>query len=120
MLLTINAVVAAFALLGAVLVARAYLPHIPLRDTTPAAYLARSFIVASGFYMLRVAFDLILAAQGIDPFVPFTLTIIVNAGVVISAWFALKARHMAIPEPDRSRYNPFTAIFYPRGLRIGR
>lgn len=116
-MLTINATVAIVAICMALLVGRAYLPNIPLFGRpTPAMWLARSFTVATVFYLPRIAYwDVWWWFIGGAMSMPI-LNTIVNLGVIISAYCALKARHLAIPDAERGRFNWLTAAWYPKSL----
>ena len=101
------------------LVVRAYAPHMSLlRVADPVSWLARGFVMLNAAFILRTFYwDVIWWWIGNTPSDP-SVNIWLNLGVVFSQLCALKARHLAIPQNERGRFNIFTCAFYPKTLRV--
>lgn len=114
----LNMIAAIMAILLALLVARAYLPHVSLTGGEPVDNLARAFVIASTVYFTRTLhWDVIYVLQGNHASNP-ELNLAINVAIMVAEYFALKARYLTIPAEDRGRYNVFTAAWYPKDFKI--
>lgn len=125
----INAMMAIVVLIGGLLCARAYLPHIDLMGSNPSDYLARGMVLSALSIGPRVLYwDVVgqlmggslIKIQGALYGVPVNL--LFNLVLLWGIHSILKARYLSIPEEDRSKYTVFSAVFYPNGLwaRMGK
>ena len=107
-------------LLG-LLVLRGYFPHVHRGEwENPVAWLATGFVIINGAWVARTGYwDIIWYLMGNSPSDPL-VNIWLILSVIGSQFCALIARLKTIPPSDRSRYNLFTAPFYPNEIwRIG-
>lgn len=117
---TLNFVLSLVSVFGALFVARAYVPHIPIRENTPTAWLARAFVIASAGYFVRTCYrDVYLTMIGNPPDVAL-FSAALNAALIASEYCAIRARYESIPAAERSGWNVFTSPWYPSGPAIRR
>lgn len=115
-----NMVASIASIIGAYLVGRAYIPHIPLRDDTAVAWLARCFVLCSAIYLCRTLYkDLYLPLSGYPP-VGVWFNVLVNLGIIAGEYCALRARWESIPEGERHEWSVIRAVWYPDGPAIKR
>ena len=119
----INTLVAIMALIGGLLCARAYLPHIELMGKNPSDYLARGLVLSAlsigprslywdvANHLMGDGFTQVQDALG-----GISINILFNLVLLWGIHSILKARYLSIPEEDRSKYTVFSAVFYPKGL----
>jgi hypothetical protein len=113
----VNTALAILTILGGVLCARAFLPHVRLLGPRPVDNLARGLLICAFSAFPRTAFwD--LAWPGLRDVLTggIATNILFNAVMVVGIYFILRARWLTIPEGDRERYNLITAAFYPSNL----
>lgn len=115
---TLNAFLALISALGGILVAIAYLPHVSLFGLSPASNIVRAATLAGlAYYPRALYWDVYWFAMGYKVSNPL-LNCAVSALIILSVYFALRARYLAIPDEERGEYNIITAIRYPNKMRF--
>jgi len=123
---TVNLVLGVMAILGGLLAARGYLPHLSLRGPSASAYLVRGLTISSFSIFPRIfVWDVLWRIDKTDNFVMSVgsapINIVMNVVLLVGIWQILYARLLTIPGAHRSQYNIFTAPGYPgRILRFPR
>jgi len=116
----LNAILAATALLGGVLVARAFLPNLRANAPDPLHSLATAMMLAACAYFLRSAYwDIIWLFRSGGSGRPGINTFI-NLIVLLAEYYALRARLLIIPESERHKWSILTAPFYPKSCLFWR
>ena len=126
--MNVNTATAIMAILGGLLCARGYFPHVKILGGSAANNLARGLgLSALGVFPRVFWWDLtrLLLGQEWWPVVRDLMGgVAINAGfnliLLAGVYFVLRARYLIIPEDERGRYNVITAAWYPKtvGLRL--
>ena len=119
----INTIIATLALLGGLLSARAFLPHVHLMGTRASDNLARGLVLSALSTFPRTFYwDVMRSFLGDkwlfvrDAMGGVAANSIFNAILLLGIYYILRARWLTVPSAERHKYNLFTAAFYPNGI----
>ena len=111
---SLNGGFALLVLAGALLCARAFVPHLRMNDYEATGALARGLILCALGTFPRVAvWDVIYGLWGVAPPSGLAFNIPFHLLILAGLYYILKARWLSLPERERDRYNIITAVFYP-------
>lgn len=112
-----NVIMACAALIGGMLCARAFLPHVHIFGPRPVDNLARGILIGTLESFPRIFYwDVIWTLHLFRLPTGVSTNLIFNAALLIGIFYVLRARWLTIPEAERGRYNILTAAFYPDAL----
>lgn len=119
----LSTALAIIALIGGVLSARAFLPHVNVFGRSPSSNLARGLVLAAASVGPRTFYwDVMKNFLGPnwavvrDLMGGNTVNILFNLVLLLGIYYILKARLLTIPDEERWRYNIITAAFFPSGI----
>lgn len=114
---TLNTVMAVIVVLGGLLCARAFLPHVSVFGPRPVDNLARGLVLcAMGSFPRITYWDVAWSVFGLASPLGLATNLIFNIVLLSGVYFILRARWLTIPEAERHKYNVFTAAWYPQNI----